>query len=109
MEYYTVSEVAELLRVSEMTVRRWIWSGKLSAVRAGRSVRVHRHALGCLTQPCSDAAGPPPEPERRGSPAAVLAAIRRFELEPDSPEVAEMERIIEEGCERVDEEEPLSG
>lgn len=36
----TVSEVAELCRVSDMTVYRLIRSGELPAVRVGRSYRV---------------------------------------------------------------------
>jgi excisionase family DNA binding protein len=36
----TVNEVAEMFRVSGMTVRRMVESGQLQAVRVGRSVRV---------------------------------------------------------------------
>ena len=36
----TVSEVAEMLRVSDMTVYRLIKAGDLPAVRVGRSFRV---------------------------------------------------------------------
>ncbi len=38
--YLTVSEVAALLRVSNMTVYRLVSSGALPAVRVGRSVRL---------------------------------------------------------------------
>jgi len=38
--FLTVQEVAELLRVSSMTVYRLIKSGDLPAVRVGRSFRV---------------------------------------------------------------------
>jgi excisionase family DNA binding protein len=38
--YLTVSEVAALLRVSNMTVYRLVSSGALLAVRVGRSVRL---------------------------------------------------------------------
>ena len=38
--FLTVQEVADLLRVSSMTVYRLIKSGDLSAVRVGRSFRV---------------------------------------------------------------------
>ncbi len=42
-EYLTVREAAELLRVSVPTIRRWIASGRLHAVRPGsRSVRLRR-------------------------------------------------------------------
>ncbi len=39
-EFLTVSEVARLMRVSNMTVYRLIKSGELSAVRIGNRYRV---------------------------------------------------------------------
>ena len=36
----TVSEVAEVCRVSDRTVRRWIERGELAAHRLGRQVRI---------------------------------------------------------------------
>jgi excisionase family DNA binding protein len=45
-ELLTVSEVADLLKVNQQTVRNWIDAGKLPAVRVGsRRVRVARPAL----------------------------------------------------------------
>ncbi len=42
-EYYTVEEVAELLRVSQPTIRRWIRAGTLRAERVGgRTIRIRR-------------------------------------------------------------------
>ncbi len=41
----TVAEVADLLRVSTMTVYRLIRSGDLPAVRVGRNYRVRRADL----------------------------------------------------------------
>ncbi len=38
--YLTVAEVAEMLRVSNMTVYRLINAGSLSAVRVGKSYRL---------------------------------------------------------------------
>jgi len=38
--FLTVQEVADMLRVSSMTVYRLIKAGELSAVRVGRSFRV---------------------------------------------------------------------
>lgn len=42
---YTLSEVADLFRVTKESVRRWIRSGKLKASRAGREYKVSRHDL----------------------------------------------------------------
>lgn len=41
----TVAEVAEIMRVSKMTVYRLVHSGELPAVRVGRSFRVHEKAV----------------------------------------------------------------
>ncbi len=41
----TVNEVAELMRVSRMTVYRLIHSGELPAVRAGKSFRIPVNAV----------------------------------------------------------------
>ena len=38
--FHTVREIAELLKVSQRTVRRWIADGELAVHRLGRSVRV---------------------------------------------------------------------
>ncbi|MEO7125602.1 MAG: helix-turn-helix domain-containing protein [Nakamurella sp.] len=40
IRFYTVAEVAEVMRVSRMTVYRLVHSGELPAVRVGRSFRV---------------------------------------------------------------------
>lgn len=56
MALMTVREVADELRVSPMTVRRYISSGKLRAVRVGRGVRVEQSALQGLVQPLRPAA-----------------------------------------------------
>jgi excisionase family DNA binding protein len=42
MELLTVKETADMLRVSQVTVRRYIASGKLAAVRVGRNIRIRR-------------------------------------------------------------------
>jgi excisionase family DNA binding protein len=53
--FVTVAEVADLLRVSNMTVYRLVQSGQLPAVRVGRSYRireadVNRYLAGQYTQ-----------------------------------------------------------
>ncbi|MHA2787971.1 helix-turn-helix domain-containing protein [Corynebacterium sp. S7] len=44
-KFLTVAEVAEIMRVSKMTVYRLVHSGELPAVRVGRSFRVHESAV----------------------------------------------------------------
>jgi excisionase family DNA binding protein len=43
--YLTVLEVADIMRVSKMTVYRLLHSGELPGVRVGRSFRVPQDAL----------------------------------------------------------------
>ncbi|MCC2309525.1 helix-turn-helix domain-containing protein [Cellulomonas chengniuliangii] len=45
MRFLTVAEVADVMRVSKMTVYRLLHSGEMPAVRVGRSFRVPQDAL----------------------------------------------------------------
>lgn len=45
VKFLTVAEVAQLMRVSKMSVYRLIHSGELEAVRVGRSFRVPERAV----------------------------------------------------------------
>lgn len=40
--FLTVQEVASFLRISTLTVRRWIETGDLPAIKAGRQYRIRR-------------------------------------------------------------------
>ncbi len=50
-EFLTVKQVAELLQLHEMTIRRYIRAGKLEAVRVGRRIRVPRTAVEKMMDP----------------------------------------------------------
>jgi len=39
-KFYTIEEIAELLRVSYLTVFRWIQANKLSAYKIGKRYRI---------------------------------------------------------------------
>ncbi|WP_299619613.1 helix-turn-helix domain-containing protein [Pelagibius sp.] len=57
--FFTTHEIAELLKVSEATVRSWIHEGELRAVRFGREFRVAAKDLEAFvnahaTQPAPD-------------------------------------------------------
>ena len=55
VRFLTVAEVAELMRVSKMTVYRLVHSGELPAVRFGRSYRVPESAVTeALQRPIAD-------------------------------------------------------
>lgn len=45
VKFLTVAEVAEVMRVSKMTVYRLVHSGEMPAVRFGRSFRVPENAV----------------------------------------------------------------
>lgn len=56
VRFLTVAEVAELMRVSKMTVYRMVHSGDLPAIRFGRSYRVPESAVAAaLQRPVADA------------------------------------------------------
>lgn len=50
MRFLTVAEVAELMRVSKMTVYRLVHAGELPAIRFGRSFRVPESAVAAAIQ-----------------------------------------------------------
>jgi len=45
MRFLTVQEVADLMRVSSMTVYRMVHSGEIPAIRFGRSFRIPHSAV----------------------------------------------------------------
>lgn len=60
--YQTVKEVADLLKVSEVTVRRWIKDGELRAIDVGKGWRIGCDDLdafldGHATRPAAPAGG----------------------------------------------------
>jgi len=55
MDFLTVNETAQRLRVSPITVRRYIASGRLAAERAGRGIRVQREAIEAFITPVAPA------------------------------------------------------
>ena len=44
-KYYTINEVAILLKVAYLTVYRWIKEGKLQTDKAGKQYRIKRSVL----------------------------------------------------------------
>lgn len=47
-QHYTVPEVAAKLKVDVRTIRSWIESGKIKAVRIGRQYRIPESAINSL-------------------------------------------------------------
>jgi excisionase family DNA binding protein len=50
MELLTIQETARMLKVNPITIRRYIASGRLPAVRVGRGVRVRKEAVDQLIE-----------------------------------------------------------
>ncbi len=44
-QYYSIEEVAKMLKVAYLTVYRWVRSEKLRAVKAGKQYRIERFEL----------------------------------------------------------------
>lgn len=70
--YLTIKEVGDLLRISERTVRRWVGTGDLPAVKIGRSVRIRREDIDNRSP--EPAVGPSPVAQE--TQLAVLARAR---------------------------------
>jgi len=56
VRFLTVAEVAEMMRVSNMTVYRLVHAGELPAVRFGRSFRIPESAVAQVITPPVDLA-----------------------------------------------------
>ncbi|MCD6225465.1 helix-turn-helix domain-containing protein [bacterium] len=44
-QYYTIKEVAEMLKVAYLTVYRWIQAGKLGAYKVGKQYRIRKQDI----------------------------------------------------------------
>jgi|SRR5215213_499994 len=74
MDLMTIREAAQLLRVSSITVRRHVATGRLPAVRVGRGIRIDRAQIERFATPVATIA----EQEERTIGAGKI-------LTPDSP------------------------
>lgn len=44
-QYYTIKEVAEILKVAYLTVYRWVKDGKIEAYKLGKEYRIKKDDL----------------------------------------------------------------
>ena len=49
-KYYSIEEVAKMLKVAYLTVYRWVRSSKLPAIKAGKQYRIRKKSLDIFTQ-----------------------------------------------------------
>lgn len=78
MDLLTVKETAQMLRVTPITVRRYIASGKLAAERVGRGIRVRREAIEEFVTPV-EPDGPLGKPFTFDDPLWDIVGIGRSE------------------------------
>ena len=48
-QYYSIKEVANMLKVAYLTVYRWIKNGKIPAIKAGKQYRIKKEDLNSFT------------------------------------------------------------
>ncbi len=88
MELLTVDETARLLKVAPITVRRFIQSGRLPAIKVGKGIRVRKEAVEQFLAPVGSKTG---RPFADSSPAEhqareVNPAMERIRPLPPTPE-----------------------
>ena len=44
-QYYSIEEVAKMIKVAYLTVYRWIRANKLQAIKAGKQYRISKYEL----------------------------------------------------------------
>ncbi len=49
-QYYSIDEVAKILKVAYLTVYRWIQAKKLNAIKAGKQYRIKKSDLDKFTK-----------------------------------------------------------
>ena len=68
MELLTIQDTAAVLKVSTVTVRRFIAAGQLPAVRVGKGVRVHKEAVDQPAEPVKPKAAKTKRVSQRARP-----------------------------------------
>lgn len=76
-QYRTVKEVADLLQVNEVTVRRWIKDGELRAIDIGKGWRIGPDDLDAFLEGHATRPAARPNGETNTSPEATAAQITK--------------------------------
>jgi excisionase family DNA binding protein len=91
MELLTVQETADLLKVSTVTVRRFIADGRLPAVKVGRAVRVEKGDVERVAKPITAPAGQrarpvgTPRAKRTSTVGSLWNIVGIAGYDPDAP------------------------
>jgi len=106
VEMVDVRRAAQLVRRTPETVRRWIWSGRLPAVRRGNRLLVARQALDDLTSSRTTTAGP--ELSLRAWAALAADECRAADRRPSVGKSA-AELVLAGRRDRTDDHRPTAG
>jgi len=98
----TVAEVAARLKCHPHTVRRWIWSNKLKAVKVGDLVRVPEEEVARFVTPARSDASP-----HKSTAKALLSTMKRLSKVVNPADVAQIEKFIGEAEQPADWSNPL--
>ncbi len=96
-EMLTVIEVASRLKCHPHTIRRWIWSGRLRAVKIGNMTRVPEEEVERLVKPASTKRFEREGETPRKGPIALLETMRALRKEVEEEDFELLERLIAEG------------
>ncbi len=104
----TVAEAAALLKVSKVTISRWLKQGRLPAYRVGpRAVRIRRADVAGLIEPVSGPAESTPNEELSASASAPTWTWESIPIDHEliaslRPMTEERQRALREAIERAD-------
>lgn len=108
-ELLTVAEAAALLKVSKVTISRWLKQGWLPGYRVGpRAVRIRRADVAGLVEPVSGPADMPPNEEPSASASAPAWTWESIPIDHEliaslRPMTEERRQALREAIERADE------
>jgi excisionase family DNA binding protein len=95
-EFVTVAEIAELFKLNQQTVRNWIDSGELPAIRLGsRRVRIRRADLDAFIEASSTATTDPATSDTNAR-AELEAAISETRVALDGTDNAALVTALKE-------------
>ena len=78
----TVAEAARILKVSAVTVHRWLKQGRLPSYHLGpRYIRIRRSDLGAVLKPARRSQAPGPAEDRRAGAKLVVRPLTDVEAQ----------------------------
>jgi excisionase family DNA binding protein len=102
-----VTEVASRLKCHPHTVRRWIWSGRLNAVKVGDLIRVPEEEIDRLLEPV-EVTAPRQKSDKQKGVASLRATMSTLRKKLEIEDVDLLERLIAEGKQPADWSTPIA-